>query len=114
MWNPVKSTPVIGYLYLLLTLVSGVYIYSQYKNSPDLFATLLIGIVPQLIIAYGLIKVKLWGVYGLGLLAVLTLATMLMKVYLGETLQIESVILFVVFGGLFFWLYSAKNKFTSK
>ena len=110
--NIVQVAKYIGYSYALLTLVACVYFYQANKDSSDLATALLVTLIPQLAIAYGIVNAKLWGVYGLGLIAVLTLITMFLNVYLGKEFDSVSAGYFIVFGLLFFWLFSSRSKFS--
>lgn len=78
----------------------------------DPVAILAFGIsVGWLVTGFGLRKTKLWAIYGIGVFALIQLALIIFSSTAGEPMSMDSIISLVVMAVLFFWFYSAKNKF---
>ncbi len=113
MFDPVKNAKVVGFLIVLLTLlgVAAIYGFGEGVSFTPLAIVLTLA---SLVVAYGLIKTKLWGVYGLGLLGLISLVQMLISFSSGEQVTVGSWVTLAFYAALFFWFFSSRNKFSKK
>ncbi|MGD9129438.1 MAG: hypothetical protein PVJ09_03050 [Candidatus Woesebacteria bacterium] len=100
-FNPVSNAKALAFLFFLLAFISLLDII----NGESSLLGMAMGFL-YLVIGIGLRKQKLWGVYGLGVLAVVTLLAIFAFGSIPTLLAS-----FLIAALLFFWFYSAKSKF---
>ena len=112
MLDPVKNAKTIGFLLIIVGLITGFTRLFDLMKFQDLVATFVFAIsVGWIITGFGLRKTKLWAVYGIGVFALIQLALIIFSSTAGESMSMDSIISLIVMAVLFFWFYSARNKF---
>lgn len=107
-----KNAKVIGYILFILNLIdliSALSTASEFEGSA--VALSLIGSIGGLVVGYGLIKTKVWSIYGVGALAVYRLLLIFYNSSVGFSPTTGVLIMFAINVLLFFWFLSAKSKF---
>lgn len=110
--DAVRGAKVVGYIFIVLTLLGGLVLlpslHSLDFNSIYVLATTIFSVI----VAYWLIKTKLNGVYGMGILAILSVFDLIRVLANNRSLTFGNVGVVLLWGLLFFWFYSSKKKFS--
>lgn len=122
MFNAVKNARIVGILLILFGLfdfLGGIKTLTDFLNRGNAiiaedvpsFIALVAGPVIAIVAGFGLIKSKLWAVYGIGLLALVRIITLLwasseVAITTGNFVVVGIYIL------LFIWFYSSKKDFS--
>lgn len=112
MLNPAKNARAIGFLLFigsLLGIISLIGALNEYTPLAIFISTVTEIIV--LVVAYGLIKNKVWSIYGIGAIAILKVLTILYNYTLNLEPTRGSLVALAIYIILFFWFYSGKKEF---
>lgn len=112
MFDGAKNAKIIGYLLFIFSLIDLVSMFgsaSEYTMSAVVLS--LIGSIGSLIVAYGLIKTKIWSIYGIGMLALYRIVLIFYNNSVGSSASLGVLFMLGVNIILFFWFLSAKKNF---
>ncbi|MFH0937246.1 MAG: hypothetical protein V1808_03050 [Candidatus Daviesbacteria bacterium] len=119
MLDPVKNAKTIGLLFIILGVLDTFLGVAGFINlgiglrQVDMLVTmvnLILGI-GYLAIGIGLRKTKLWGVYGLGIAALIQLGVFILGIINGTGLSVGVLIISIITILFFIWFYSVRARF---
>lgn len=113
MLDPVKNARALGILLLIIGVIQLPFVLLVVKVNGLTFLSL-ISIVfsaASLVVPYGLFKTKAWAVYGFGLITLLILVSVLASYVTEKTLDVKSLLGFVISVAIFLWFYSGIKRF---
>ncbi len=105
MLDPVKNAKVIGIIFEIFAVLD---LLSSLSSGVPILIGLSSGL---LVVGFGLIRKKLWAVYGLGVLTLIRLVITILYVAQGEVASTGMYMTIVIFALLFFWFFSARKRF---
>jgi hypothetical protein len=113
--DPIANVKTIAFLFILLGLGGAVAYFPKLSSlsSNNELITIVSGSVFSLayiIVGFGLRKIKLWALYGFMVLTGLELLNTIIN-FQFERNKIFSIIINLIYIGLVFWFYSAKDRF---